>query len=44
MTIEHTHPIAGYRITEVIDGRYVSRLYLGYTRIEAIKAFMSSEY
>lgn len=46
MTVERTTGVngGGWRITEMIDGRYVSRLYLGYTRMEAIKEFMSTEY
>jgi hypothetical protein len=29
----------GYRITDIIDGRYISRLYLGYTKQKAIWDF-----
>lgn len=29
----------GYRITDIIDGYYVSKLYIGYTRTEAIAQF-----
>jgi hypothetical protein len=46
MTIEKVTGVnsGGYRITDMIDGRYVSRLYLGYTRAQAIAAFIKSEY
>jgi hypothetical protein len=39
MTIERTSPLAGYRLTDIINGYYVSRLYLGYTKREAIAKF-----
>jgi hypothetical protein len=39
MTIEKTHPLAGYRITDMVDGRYISKLYLGYTKQGAVSRF-----
>lgn len=39
MTIEKTFPLAGYRITDIVDGRYISKLYLGYTKRHAIALF-----
>jgi hypothetical protein len=41
MTIEKITGVnsGGYRITDVIDGRYISRLYLNYTRASAIRHF-----
>lgn len=38
-TIEKTHPLAGYRVTDIINGYYVSRLYIGYTKAQALAAF-----
>ena len=39
MTIEKTSPQGGYRITDIVEGRYISRLYLGYTKQKAIWYF-----
>jgi hypothetical protein len=41
MTIEKTTGVnsGGYRITDIVDGRYISRLYLGYTKQKAIWHF-----
>ena len=41
MTIEKVTGVnsGGYRITDTIDGRYISRLYLGYTKQKAIWHF-----
>jgi hypothetical protein len=41
MTIEKLTGVnsGGYRITDIVDGRYISRLYLGYTKQKAIWHF-----
>lgn len=39
LIIEPTYPLGGYRITATIDGYYLSRLYIGYTKQAAIKHF-----
>lgn len=41
MTIEKVTGVnsGGYRITDIVDGRYMSRLYLGYTKQKAIWHF-----
>lgn len=44
MTIEKTYPLAGYRITGMIDGRYVSCLYLDFTKKQAIARFKRDNY
>ena len=42
-TIERVHGVnaGGYRITDVIDGYYVSKLYLGYSKKDALAQFMN---
>ncbi len=46
MTIEKVTGVnsGGYRITDMIDGRYVSCLYLGYTKKQAIARFKKDNY
>ena len=41
MTIEKVTGVnsGGYRITAIVDGRYISRLYIDYTKQKAIKHF-----
>lgn len=41
MTIEKTTSVnsGGYRITDIFNGYYVSKLYLGYTKKQAIAKF-----
>lgn len=41
MTIERIYGVnaGGYRITSTVDGYYVSKLYIGYTKQEAITQF-----
>lgn len=34
-----TRPLGGYRVSDIICGYYVSKLYLGYTKRDAVVQF-----
>ena len=39
MIIEKVFPSGAYRVSDIIDNQCVSRLYMGYTKREALKQF-----
>lgn len=39
MTTERIFPSGAWRVSDIIDGYYVSRQYIGYTKREAERAF-----
>lgn len=43
MTIERVSGagVMGWRITDMVDGRYYSRLFIGYTKAGAIRKFIA---
>lgn len=39
MTVERIIPSGAWRVSAIIDGYYVTRQYIGYTKREAVRMF-----
>jgi hypothetical protein len=39
MTVEKMFPSGGYRVSEIVNGYYVTMRYFGYTKKEAVRLF-----
>lgn len=42
LTVERLWPSGGYRIAAIVEGYYVVRVYMGYTRRDAVRLFRAS--
>lgn len=39
LSVERLWPSGGYRVAAIVGGYYVERVYMGYTRREAVRRF-----
>lgn len=42
LTVERLWPSGGYRIAAIVGGYYVARVFMGYTRRDAVRLFRAA--